>query len=693
MKLLQRIERIIAGLLALLLLLYLLPAAPVSAAATMSIKVYSGNTEVGSTINVLVIANGDGPYQNYDGSLSYDHSILQLTSLVQGDYSKASFKASGDNFTDFNANISNGGVLVYASFKCLATGSTDLSCSLGALADMNGNSVTVSGASTTVTVTTPVPKSTNADLASLAVSPGTLSPEFSAAQQSYTVSVAANQNKITVSAAPADGKSKVSLNGVQDKLVPGSNTVKITVTAENGSTRVYTVTVTKESGPTPTPAPTPVPLPLMQYNGIDYTILKPGASDSIPEGFASATVKYKDVNIPALQKTMGEAADASVMTVVLLTADARTSYFIYDAVSQTCYPYVKIASAVLNLQILDKSEAVSVPNGYEAFSFSYLENTVTGYRLISDTTNPQVLLYLMDDRGVSAFYYYDTLNSQLMLYRGAVTIEVPTPTPTITTIATASPVPTNVPVITGAVIPAAEAGSTSLAVPSALTFRSLLDYKNPVVMIIYLLALFCLVMLGICIVLIARKGRPYMTDEEQDEPENDQQSNAAASDTPFVAAKPKVFFNEFGQGQEDNELYFGDKPPQAEVKLDFPDISRSTQPAQPVYHTAETQDIENTDINGLNPATNTSSLAVKSDKQTAHDNSGQYVQPGQYVQSGQYVQPGQYVQSGYPIEHIPVRLQKALDAEQAKSSTDAGPVRLPDSRDNSNDPDFDPDDQ
>lgn len=630
MKISQRNGRIFSGLLAVILLLCLLPAAVVSAAATLSIKVYSGNTEVGSTINVLVIASGDGPYQNYDGALSYDTGILQLTSLVQGDYSKANFAASGDNFTDFNANISNGGVLVYASFKCLATGSTELSCSLGALADMNGNSVTVSGASTTVTVSTPVPKSANADLASLAISPGTLSPEFSAAQQSYTTSAAANQNKITVSASPADGKSKVSLNGVQDKLVPGSNTVKITVTAENGSTRMYTVTVTKESGPTPTPTPTPVPLPLMQNRGVDYTILKPGTSDSIPEGFEAATVKYKNVDIPALQKTIGKAVDASMMTIVLLTADAKTSYFVYDAVSQTSYPYMTITSAVLNFQILDKSEAVSVPDGYEAFDFTYLDNAVTAFRLINDTSNPQVLLYLMDDSGVSAFYYYDTLNNQLMLYRGAVTIAVQTPTPTITPTPTAASVPTNVLAIAGAAtIPAAEAGSTSPTVPSALTFRSLLDYKNPVVIIIYLLALFCLVLLAICIVLIARKGKPYEMEDEQDVPENYQQPGTAVSDSPFVVPQPNVFFNEFGQWQEDSELYFGDKPPADDVKLDFPDISRSNAPVHP----------------------------------------------------------------GHPIEHVPVRLQKALDAELAKNSTDARPGQLPGSRDNSIDPDFDPDDQ
>lgn len=416
------------------------------------------------------------------------------------------------------------------------------------------------------------------------------------------------------------------------EAVSAAATMSIKVYSGNkevGSTRVYTATVTMESGPTSTPTPTPVPLPLMQNEGVDYTILKPGASDVIPEGFAAATVKFKNVDIPALQKTIGEAADASVMTIILLTADAKTSYFVYDIESQTSYPYVTITSDVPDFQIMDKSEALAVPDGYEAFDFIYLENAVTAYRLISDASNLQVLLYLMDDSGVSAFYYYDTLNNQILLYRGAVTIAVPTPSPTATQAPAETPAPTNAPALTRETVPVAEAGSASPAVPSTLTFGSLLDYKNPVVIIIYLLVLFCLVLLGICIVMIAGKDKPDKTiekpDEEEDEPENYQQSIITVSDSPFVAPQPKVFFNEFGQGQQDSELYFGDKPPQAEVKLDFPDISRRTSPIQ-------------------------------------------------------------------SVEHVPVRLQKALDAEKTKNSTDAGPGLSAGNKDNSNDPDFDPDD-
>ena len=93
----MRIDRILtrslAGLLSLLLLIFLIPFSSVLAAASLSISV-SGKTEVGSTITVSVSASGDGPYSGYDGS----------------------FKSDGANFLDYLANIPNGGVLVTASF-------------------------------------------------------------------------------------------------------------------------------------------------------------------------------------------------------------------------------------------------------------------------------------------------------------------------------------------------------------------------------------------------------------------------------------------------------------------------------------------------------------------------------------------------------------------------------------------------
>jgi hypothetical protein len=106
-----------------------------------------------------------------------------------------------------------------------------------------------SGATKDYTITvTRTPLSANANLASLGVDIGTLSPPFSAAATAYTVLVPSGTASITVTAAAADtGKA----NFVQSpanpvSLTANSTTITIRVTAENGTTfKDYVITVNR----------------------------------------------------------------------------------------------------------------------------------------------------------------------------------------------------------------------------------------------------------------------------------------------------------------------------------------------------------------------------------------------------------------------------------------------------------------
>ena len=72
-----------------------------------------------------------------------------------------------------------------------------------------------------------------------------LSPAFSPDVTTYTTSVGADCASLTVSAVPNDSKATVSVSG--KRMDPGFNTTTITVTAENGSKRTYTIKTTKET--------------------------------------------------------------------------------------------------------------------------------------------------------------------------------------------------------------------------------------------------------------------------------------------------------------------------------------------------------------------------------------------------------------------------------------------------------------
>ena len=123
----------------------------------------------------------------------------------------------------------------------------------------NGQSKTIkitvkaqSGAKKTYTVTVTRAKSTNTALKSLKTdsSKYPLSPAFKAGTASYTVTLPANKNKVTISAKTADSLTGVTVDGKKGSkkftLANGQSiTVKVVVTAQSGAKQEYTVTINR----------------------------------------------------------------------------------------------------------------------------------------------------------------------------------------------------------------------------------------------------------------------------------------------------------------------------------------------------------------------------------------------------------------------------------------------------------------
>jgi gliding motility-associated-like protein len=96
---------------------------------------------------------------------------------------------------------------------------------------------------------------TNANLANLTVSTGTLSPAFATATTAYTVTVANTVNSITITPTSADATATIKVNGNPVTsgsasgaitLAIGANVITTIVTAQDGVTKVtYTITVTR----------------------------------------------------------------------------------------------------------------------------------------------------------------------------------------------------------------------------------------------------------------------------------------------------------------------------------------------------------------------------------------------------------------------------------------------------------------
>ena len=87
--------------------------------------------------------------------------------------------------------------------------------------------------------------SSNADLKSLSVDGYNLSPVFDADVTQYYVWLPYEADAVTLKAEKADGKAKVAI-GTYEELLPGKGTtVPVTVTAEDGTEKIYSVTVVR----------------------------------------------------------------------------------------------------------------------------------------------------------------------------------------------------------------------------------------------------------------------------------------------------------------------------------------------------------------------------------------------------------------------------------------------------------------
>lgn len=124
-------------------------------------------------------------------------------------------------------------------------GSSSSSSSSGSSTSSGSSSSSSAGSTTTSSTSgTGTARSSDSSLAHLGISPGSISPAFSAGTHVYTATVDADVTAISVAARPNDSKAVIASVTGAKTLSPGTNTVKVVVSAENGTTTTYTITVT-----------------------------------------------------------------------------------------------------------------------------------------------------------------------------------------------------------------------------------------------------------------------------------------------------------------------------------------------------------------------------------------------------------------------------------------------------------------
>ena len=232
----------------------------------LAINAFAANTasldgptavRAGDTITLTFKMNGSGLLGAEMDAPTYDKSQLELVGkkkTIGGDW-KVEFTDTrivaydDQQATPINKNTS---IFTYTfKVKNLAVG-TKVTVSLTNVTLSDGKKDSPVGTvSYFATIAQPLSKD-NA-LKSLTVSNATISPAFDPNTTSYTAEVPFEVSKLDVKATANDSKAKVSINS--PNLTPnGTTKVTVIVTAENGSTKTYTISVKRANDPNYVPS-------------------------------------------------------------------------------------------------------------------------------------------------------------------------------------------------------------------------------------------------------------------------------------------------------------------------------------------------------------------------------------------------------------------------------------------------------
>lgn len=241
-------------------------------------------------------------------------------------------------------------------------------------------------------------RSTNANLSSLTVDKGTLSPVFAAGTTSYTVDLI-DQSEITIGAKASDSKASVSGAG-KKTLSSGANKFSVVVTAENGTKKTYTITVNLEETPSV----------YSDFNGGSYGVVVDTSSVKVPSGFESSTV-----NIGEDEVTSWYNANCELELVYLVDDEGSKGLYVIEE-GEIISTFRTISLLGMNLFALDIPEEEQskagmrfgevIIDGISLFGWEYEDEELLGYTVIQ----------LMDQAGEMVDYLYCEATTSMIEY-------------------------------------------------------------------------------------------------------------------------------------------------------------------------------------------------------------------------------------------------------------------------------------
>lgn len=269
------------------------------------------------------------------------------------------------------------------------------------------------GGNNSGTTTNPTPtkkKSTNNYLSSLTIEGYTLDKEFKKEETEYSIMVENDVNKIKINAQLDDSSAKVTGIG-EVEVKEGINKLEIKVTAENGSTRTYTLNVTvKELNPIE-----------VTINKKKYTIIRKEGELEPPENYEKSSIKIGEEEVLCY-------INKNTKNIIIGLTDEKgvSKFYSYNKETKEYTLYNGYNIGGMNINILEMPEEL-IPKGYIKVSFNYNNNKLDGYQYIKKNQTYAAddkikgsdfyLIYgINENTGEKALYVYDKLEGTIQRF-------------------------------------------------------------------------------------------------------------------------------------------------------------------------------------------------------------------------------------------------------------------------------------
>lgn len=241
-------KRMLAAVVLLLLIVTGQAKQAMAASVTITFSTDKEEVRVGDIVEVTMTLTSTDTMGDFEAYLVYDNAILEFFSAP------ACISGGGGmlRVSDIGASASRQERSYRIQFLALAQGNCELALYNRPIVYgfSDGVEMSVTGISKQITVLPPVDASGNSRLSTMkildeAVQLVPLTPEFDPATETYFSVVSNHTHRLILSALPEDSRSVVVVSGEQN-LNYGNNEVRITVTAENGSSTCYLIYVYRE---------------------------------------------------------------------------------------------------------------------------------------------------------------------------------------------------------------------------------------------------------------------------------------------------------------------------------------------------------------------------------------------------------------------------------------------------------------